>query len=107
MDGWSNRSNLPNLAQLQRPGCRVSTDTQVSGDCHVAVAPRNDNNFLSRHCEARSNLTILAPEQDCHVAVAPRNDNNYLSRHCEARSNLTILAPEQDCHAAVAARNDV
>ena len=66
--------NLPDLAQLQRPGCRVSTNAQDAEDCHVAVAPRNDNNFLSRHCEARSNLTILAPEQDCHAAVAARND---------------------------------
>jgi len=30
------------------------------GDCHAAVAARNDNNFLSRHCEARSNLLGIA-----------------------------------------------
>ena len=67
--------NHPNLAQLQRPGCSVSTNAQDAEDCHAAVAARNDNNFLSRHCEARSNLTILAPKQDCHVAVVARNDN--------------------------------
>jgi predicted transcriptional regulator len=36
--------NLPNLAQLQRLGCSVSTNAQEAEDCHAAVAARNDKN---------------------------------------------------------------
>jgi hypothetical protein len=42
---WGNTwrcCNLPNLVHLQRARFSVSTDAQDAGDCHVAVATRND-----------------------------------------------------------------